>query len=110
MSLTDDDLQAIKGIVDTAVDGLAVQTAQGFTEVHEKFTKVDEKFTEVHDKFTEVHDKFAEIHEKIDGLAEDMGAVKDAVGRIENIQRAEVERMDRNDVDISKLKQQLNMA
>ncbi len=97
MSLTRDDLQAIKTIVDTsvttAVDSLAIQTAAGFADV-------DKRFAEVHEKFTEVHGKLAEVNDKLDNL-------QDTVGRIERVQRAEVERVDQQSTAITNIRKAL---
>jgi uncharacterized coiled-coil DUF342 family protein len=124
MTLTKDDLLAIKGIVDDAIDDSKLQTAAGFAEVHEKFAEVHEKFAEVHEKFAEVHEKFdkvdqkfAEIDEKfdkaydrLDNLSHDLQEVKHTVNRIESIQRAEVTRVDEHAEDIKLIKRKLKLA
>ena len=97
MSLSKDDLHAIKNIVEDAKEDLKIDVAAGFAEVHGKFG-------EVHGKFAEVHGEFAEVHGKIDELADDLATVKDTVGRIENVQRAEVSRVDKLEVQVRKLK------
>jgi hypothetical protein len=47
MNLTNDDLQAIKKIVDGAIDDSNMRTAAGFAEVDAKFKKVDERFAQI---------------------------------------------------------------
>ena len=79
MSLTKDDLAAIKYIVEGANEDLRIDVATGFAEVHDKFAEVHDKFAEIHDKFAEVHDKFAEVHDKIDHIAQELSAQIDLV-------------------------------
>ncbi len=92
MSLTKGDLQAIRQLMEDAVDTRVPpliekiieekvppivekiveekiedakrHTADGFAEVHGKFTEVYDKFSEVHDKFAEIHGEFTEVHGK----------------------------------------------
>lgn len=93
MSLTSDDLQAIKGIVENIVDDakeeIKIDVAAGFTEVHEK---IDGLRTDVD-----------ELRTDVDELKTDMAEVKDTVSRIEDVQRAEVARVDDHAERIAKL-------
>ncbi len=106
MSLTKDDLKAIKGIVDTsvntAVDALALQTAQGFAEVHGKIDTVEKRL----DK--KVDDVELRLGRRIDGVEERLSAkiqevddklsVKDL--KLENT----VQRVDELESAVSRLK------
>ncbi|MBI1856971.1 hypothetical protein HY003_02285 [Candidatus Saccharibacteria bacterium] len=100
MSLTKDDLAAIKDIVEGANEDLRIDVATGFAEVHDKFA-------EIHDKFAEVHDKFAEVHDKIDHVAKELSAQIDSVddkltvrdGKLEDT----VRRVDELQISIAKL-------
>ena len=102
MTLTPEDLQAIKKIVDNAVEDAKLQTAAGFAEVDEKFAKVDEKFAEL-DK------RLAGIDEKLDDQATDTSNIKATVNRIENIQQAEVTRTDTHAEEITRIKRKLKI-
>jgi len=110
MSLTKADLQAISKIVNEAIEDSKLHTAAGFAEVHEKFAEVHEKFGEVHNKFAEVHNKFGEVHEKLDHQTADLSDVKATVNRIENIQRAEVNRVDEQAKATASIKRKLKLA
>lgn len=110
MTLTTDDLQAIKGIVDDAVEISMQQTASGFAEVHEKFAEVHEQFAEVHERFVGVQGQFDGVHEELSGLKADLESVKSTVGRIELVQRVEVSRADRHDQEIAFLRQKIAKA
>ncbi len=86
MSLTNDDLKAIKGIVDNAFEKSDIATAAGF----------------------------AEVHEKIDGLQSDVGGLRTdvdelhtGVNRIESKLDPTIERADIHDVRITKLEKKL---
>lgn len=114
MTLTNDDLAAIKNIVDVAVEDSKLQTAAGFNEVHEKFAEVHEQFARVNEQFVEVNKQFVEVHKKIDGinhgLSQKLDTVQTTVDRIERIQRAEVERVDIHEKDIKLIKRTLSVA
>ncbi|MEK7594643.1 MAG: hypothetical protein AAB436_03335 [Patescibacteria group bacterium] len=47
MTLTKQDLQAIKSIVDESVDESKIQTAAGFAELHDKFDYLEAEVSEV---------------------------------------------------------------
>ncbi len=100
MTLTKDDLQAIKTMFEEGIEEAKRHTAAGFAEVHEKFAKVNEKFAEV-------HQKFAKVNEKIDNLASDLKEVKQTVRRIEVVQKAEIERVDKHEAKINKIRDSL---
>lgn len=80
MSLTKDDLKAIKKIVEDAVDDSKRQTAAGFAEVHEKF----------------------------DILRGELSEVKEIVAHIEDVQQAEIERVDYHDKSITRIRKTLH--
>ncbi len=114
MSLTEDDLLAIKHLVDgsidervpviikavvqpmldEAIDKVMRQTAAGFAEVHEKFDAVDRKFHEVNGK--------------IDGQSVGQQAIQDTVQRVEQVQRAEIDRVDQQSTMIASIRKTLN--
>ena len=79
MSLTKDDLNSIKDIVEDAKEDVKIHVAAGF----------------------------AEVHKRIDGVEVGLKEVKDTVSRIENIQRTEISRADQHSKAITKLKKQL---
>ncbi len=89
MALTQDDLVAIKGIVEDATEKLAVQTAAGFAEVDEKFGKVDEALSQMNAELKRVGGKLD---------AQD--------GKLENA----VQRVDQHSLDIDRLKKVTNLA
>lgn len=93
MTLTKDDLQAIKTMFEEGIEEAKRHTAAGFAEVHEKFA--------------EVHQKFAKVNEKIDNLASDLKEVKQTVRRIEVVQKAEIERVDKHEAKINKIRDSL---
>lgn len=93
MSLTAKDLKAIKTIVDNAAEDVKMQTAAGFAEVHEK---IDILTGEV-----EV------VKSDVAVLRSDMKNLTNTVGRIENVQWAEVARADKYGHEIAKLKKHL---
>lgn len=94
MSLTKNDLTAIQQIVKTTVqpmiDELAQDMASGFAEVHEKIDGVEKR-----------------LDEKIDGVGKRLGekidSISDTMGRIELVQRAEIERVDQQSKKLTKL-------
>ncbi len=57
--------------------------------------------------FAEVHEKFAKANEKIDNLASDLKEVKQTVRRIEVVQKAEIERVDKHEAKINKIRDSL---
>lgn len=100
MSLTKDDLQAIKNIVENAAEDSKLQTAAGFAEVNEKFAEVHGKFAEVHERIDQLDDKLTKKIDKVDAKIE----VK--LNKLENT----VRRLDQHDVEISKIKSKLSLA
>lgn len=90
MSLTKDDLRSIKDIVEDAKEDIKIDVAAGFAEVHEKFAEVNDRIDQVDRK-----------------LSKEVGDIKGTVGRIENVQRAEITRADKHSRQITKLKKQL---
>jgi acetyl-CoA carboxylase alpha subunit len=86
MSLTTDDLQAIRDIVEdvveTKVEAAKRQTAAGFA-------AVDKQFIKVHNRFDKL---------------------EHAVDRIERVQRAEIERNDQQDQAIRHMRRALHAA
>lgn len=57
MSLTQDDLQSIKTIIDDAFDASDQRTAAGFAEVHEKLAQHDEQFTVIRADLNRIESK-----------------------------------------------------
>lgn len=90
MSLTDDDLMAIKGIVDDAFEKSDMATAAGFADVHEKIDTVDKKIDGVEMRLDK---KIDELGDKLD--------VKES--KFNNT----VERVDHLEVVTSRLKRKL---
>lgn len=84
--LTNNDLQAIKGIVDEAFEGSDQRTAAGFAEVHAKINETDNRISK----------KIDEIDNKL--------SVKD--GKLENT----VERVDKHVTQIAKINKKLSIA
>jgi archaellum component FlaC len=117
MTLTKDDLQAIKDIVDDAVEDAKLQTAAGFAEVHEKFNRVDQRFKKIDQRFEKIDEKFEKIdarfekiEKKVDRLADNLQKVKQTVNRIEDVQAAEVTRLDEQGKEIRIIKRKLKLA
>lgn len=114
MTLTQDDLKAIRAVVvetvNDAVDDVKQQTAAGFAEVHEKFAEINGRFAEVNDKFAEVNDRFTEVNNHLASLDNRLENVENAVGRIENIQRAEINRVDKLEVAVKNLQRHAGLA
>ncbi|MGI9028099.1 MAG: hypothetical protein ACR2FM_04670 [Candidatus Saccharimonadales bacterium] len=91
MSLTKDDLQAIKKIIDIAVDGaedFKLPVGAGFAEVHEKFTGVYGEFPGFRGEFTALHQKIdsvvTEIHEVNDKVDVKDGKLENTVQRVDD--------------------------
>lgn len=103
MTLTTDDLQAIKGIVDDAVEVSMQQTAAGFAEVHAKIGNLQEDMQIVKEDLESVKGD-------LESVKGDLESVKSTVGRIELVQRAEVARVDRHGQDIAFFKQKFAKA
>jgi hypothetical protein len=96
MSLSQDDLLAIKNIVDDAKEDIKVDVAAGFTEVHEKVDRLAQDLGGVKVDLEGVKGDLG-------GVKVDLEEVKNTVGRIELTQRAEAERADDHAVRISRL-------
>ena len=96
MSLTTNDLQAIKGIVDDAIDRkvpgivtrivepainraineLSRQTAAGFAEVHEKIDRMDKRLTRVEDTVDRIEVHLRAHDEQLDDHAARIGRLE----------------------------------
>lgn len=70
MSLTKDDLQAIKQIVEASAEDVKLQTAAGFKEVHERIDGVE--------------DRLSGVEGRLGKLEEEVSELNDRTGRIEN--------------------------
>ena len=57
MSLTQQDLSAIKTIVSEEVDSLAVVTNTGFEAMEKRFVKIDQRFEKVDQRFEKIDDQ-----------------------------------------------------
>jgi len=116
MSLTTQDLDAIKGIVDTSIDDaitnrvkpmideavedLRLHTAAGFAEMDERFAQVDKRFAQV-------DARFGSLEQKVDRIDGELQTVKHTVTRIDHdlheltgevsIVNKRLERLDRHD-------------
>lgn len=108
MSLTKDDLQAIKQIVEESSEDIKIHVAAGFAEVHEKFDKVDGKFEEVYAKIdsvkTELNDKIDQVHTD---LSQDIEELSDKVDVRDKMLHNTVKRVDRHHAQIKQLQQKL---
>ena len=104
MSLTMDDLQAIRviveDIVETNVEDAKQQTAAGFAEVDKKFANIDKKFANIDNKIDAMQSDITQIRE-------DVQTIDDKVTRIERVQNAEIERVDRQNTAIQKIRKTL---
>lgn len=91
MSLTNDDLQAIKGVVTETVqpmiDELALQTAAGFNEVHTRIDGVESRLGGVETR-----------------LGGQIDSLETTTNRIENKLDATIDRVDDHEVRLQKLK------
>ncbi len=88
MSLNKGDLTAIKQAVDLSIA--------------EKLTKlVMPMFRELE---LRINGAFGEMQDKINVIQQNINVIKDTVGRIELVQRAELERNDRQDLDIKQIR------
>lgn len=110
MSLTQDDLLAIKNIVETAVDDSDQRTAAGFAEVHEKFAEVHERIDGVAGELNGVKADLSGVKADLSGVKTDLSEVKSSVERIEMRQQADTERLDEHGKDIALLKSKLKLA
>lgn len=90
MSLTKDDLAAIRDIVETVVEDAKQQTAAGFEEVHQKFEEVHQKIDDISSELSETR---KELGDKIDNL--------------HKIVMSEVKRVDEHSGTISNIRKQL---
>lgn len=100
MNLTQDDLKAIRDIVEDVVEAKIedskLQTAAGFAGVGKQFAKV--------------YVRLDAMQTTIDELQADLGRTQQTVDRIERVQRAEVERDDRQDAAIKDIRRILHAA
>lgn len=89
MSLTKQDLVSIRTIVKEVVDESDLITAKAFNDVYSKFDQVNDRFDQVNTRLDKVNE---------------------TVARIGNIQQAELERNDRQDQNINKIRRVLHAA
>ena len=89
-TLTQDDLQAIRGIVEEVVETIVE-------------TKVEDSKLQTAAGFAAVDKQFARMHDRFDKLEQ-------TVDRIERVQRAEVDRNDRQDEAIRHMRKVLHAA
>ncbi len=112
MSLTKTDLQAIKTIIDYAIEGSEGRMSKAIEGSKQHTTKVVEDAIEESKQHTAAG--FAEVHEKIDNLdtklSDKIQAVDDKLtvkaGKLENT----VQRVDGHDIEIKKIKRKLSLA
>jgi septal ring factor EnvC (AmiA/AmiB activator) len=98
MSLTKQDLEAIKGIVehsldyaithrikpmiDAAVEELRLQTAAGFSGVDERFALVDARFEQIDKRFEQVDARFEQVDKRFGQLEKRAGSLEKDVKHI----------------------------
>jgi hypothetical protein len=110
MTLTEDDLGAIKKIIDDAVEESKLQTAAGFVEVHEKFAKIDEKFAKVDEKFAQMDEKFTQADERMDGLITQVQAVSISINNVDRRLEEEIKLRQDIKLDITHMREALHTA
>ncbi|MGI9027415.1 MAG: hypothetical protein ACR2FM_01035 [Candidatus Saccharimonadales bacterium] len=96
MSLTTQDLTAIKTIVDGSVDELRIEVAVGFEEVHHKFD-------EVNTRLGGVEYRLDGVEKRLSNVENDVGELKDTSNRIERKLDANIDMTDRLDVRVTHL-------
>lgn len=109
-TLTTDDLSAISTIVDDIVEASKIQTAAGFAEVHEKINNLTLDVYGINTELGSIKTDIQNIKTDVEDIKTDVENIKDTVGRIENVQRAEVERVDTHSEAIKLIKYRLKMA
>lgn len=128
MSLTKSDLLAIKGLIqdserrtiqriDQLDDTLSMQMANGLSEVHEKIDEVKYDLegvkTDLQGVKTDLENVKTDLEgvkTDLEGVKTDLDDVKQTVGRIERVQRAEIERSDEQSKTITAIKRKLKLA
>lgn len=121
MSLTADDIQIIKGLFDDQ-DAKFAKIDSRFDEQDTKFdTKInalrDELVEKIEDLtlltgagFNEVHERIGAVEARVGGLESKLEEVQSTVGRIELVQRAEIQRVDETGEAVTIMKRKLKMA
>jgi len=96
MQLTQDDLAAIDGLfradinyIKQSIDDLAIDTAAGFAEVHNRIDGVKSE---------------------LDDVKSDLADVRLITGRIERVQLAEVKRLDSHDLTLRRVRKALKIT
>lgn len=111
VTLTQDDLQAIKGLfiddfaqlhggvrrLHREIEELSLDTAAAFVEVHGKLSDMDLKVDHVSDELSGVKITLSQVNNELSD-------VKFAVERIERVQKAEVERVDVHESSLGKMR------
>lgn len=95
MSLTNQDLTAIKRLIDTA-------NARLETRLIKRIDELDDTLS------LQTAAGFNEVHKRINGLSTKLSHVEQTVGRIERVQQAELERNDKQDLGIQKIRETLH--
>ncbi len=84
MSLTNQDLQAIKEVVhdplEKQIEGLAAAVNNSFEEYdakhEERFDKIDARFTEIDQRFDRIDSRFTEVDERFDNIDGNLNVIK----------------------------------
>lgn len=100
MSLTKNDLKAIENIVDKLIDESKQHTAAGLAELHGKFDNLKTDFTDLKVEITSIHNEIGEIHNELNGVTH-------IVQRIERMQLNEIDRTNRQEKTVAKIRKTL---
>jgi radical SAM superfamily enzyme len=98
MSLTKDDLKAIQNIIDTRVPIIIDERVQPILEEFEERLKI------------QMETGLQEVRNQVSNLQASVNRIEVTVDSIERVQQAELERNDKQDVAIKKIRKALHAA
>lgn len=116
MSLTKGDLKAIQSIIDTRVPVIIDERIPAiilpmFDQFEERLKiQIEAGLQEVRDQVNGLEDKFNSLEAKLNGVQATVSRIEVTVGSIERVHYAELERNDRQDVAIQKIRKALHAA
>lgn len=123
-TLTDDDLMAIRDVLqpelhslNEKIDDLAIDTAMGFEEVHERISRTESSIEQLRISQEDAVGRISGIEGRLSGVEGHLSnmegrllSIEERTERIERIQYAEVSRMDSLEETLRFVRQKLSIA